>query len=133
MKIRLCCSSCAVAREPSCWKTWRHIAYKPLLRAQTRTATQKRLRSTPAAANSILPIPQFSIHALWRYDAGLDGDLVVITPAMEGDTGLDAAGELPLAEEPRFPEAKPRFLQHLRDQGQAMAQQAMLEAMAAGN
>jgi uncharacterized Zn finger protein len=69
----------------------------------------------------------------WRYDAGLDGDLVVITPAMEGDTGLDAAGELPLAEEPRFPEAKPRFLQHLRDQGQAMAQQAMLEAMAAGN
>jgi uncharacterized Zn finger protein len=68
----------------------------------------------------------------WRYDAGLDGDLVVITPAMEGDTGLDAAGELPLAEEPRFPEAKPRFLQHLRDQGQALAQQAMLEAMAAG-
>ena len=69
----------------------------------------------------------------WRYDAGLDGDLVVITPAMEGDTGLDAAGELPLAEEPRFPEAKPRFLQHLHAQGQAMAQQAMLEAMAAGN
>ena len=68
----------------------------------------------------------------WRYDAGLDGDLVVITPAMEGDTGLDAAGELPLAEEPRFPEAKPRFLQHLREQGQALAQQAMLEAMAAG-
>ena len=68
----------------------------------------------------------------WRYDAGLDGDLVVITPAMEGDTGMDAAGELPLAEEPRFPEAKPRFLQHLREQGQALAQQAMLEAMAAG-
>ena len=68
----------------------------------------------------------------WRYDASLDGDLVVITPAMEGDTGLDSAGELPLAEEPRFPEAKPRFIQHLRDQGQALAQRAMLEAMAAG-
>lgn len=52
---------------------------------------------------------------------------------MEGDTGLDAAGDLPLAEEPRFPEARPRFLQHLRQQGQALAQQAMLEAMAAGN
>ena len=26
----------------------------------------------------------------WRYDASLDSDLVVITPAMEGDTGLDA-------------------------------------------
>ena len=64
----------------------------------------------------------------WRYDAGLDSDLVVITPAMEGDTGLDAAGGLPLAEEPRFPEARPRFLQHLRQQGQALAQQAMLEA-----
>ena len=68
----------------------------------------------------------------WRYEASLDGDLVVITPAMEGDTGLDAAGDLPLAEEPRFPEARPRFLQHLREQGQALAQRAMLEAMAAG-
>ena len=68
----------------------------------------------------------------WRYEASLDADLVVITPAMEGDTGLDAAGDLPLAEEPRFPESRPRFLQHLRDQGQALAQRAMLEAMAAG-
>ncbi len=68
----------------------------------------------------------------WRYDASLDSDLVVITPAMEGDTGLDAAGELPLAEEPRFPEAKQHFLQHLRDQGQVLGQQAMLAAMTAG-
>ena len=68
----------------------------------------------------------------WRYDASLDGDLVVITPAMEGDTGLDAAGELPLAEEPRFPDAKTQFLQHLRDQGQVLGQQAMLSAMTAG-
>ena len=68
----------------------------------------------------------------WRYDAALDGDLVVITPAMDGDTGLDAAGELPLAEEPRFPEAKQHFLTHLREQGQTLAQQAMLAAMAAG-
>ena len=68
----------------------------------------------------------------WRYDASLDSDLVVITPAMEGDTGLDAAGELPLAEEPKFPDAKQQFLQHLRDQGQALGQQAMLAAMTAG-
>jgi uncharacterized Zn finger protein len=68
----------------------------------------------------------------WRYDASLDSDLVVITPAMEGDTGLDAAGELPLAEEPRFPDAKQQFLQHLRDQGQTLGQQAMLAAMTAG-
>ena len=42
----------------------------------------------------------------WRYERSLDGDLVVITAALEGDTGLDAAGELPLAEDPRFPQAR---------------------------
>ncbi len=68
----------------------------------------------------------------WRYEANLDADLVVITPALEGETGLDIAGELPLAEEPRFPEAKQNFLSHLRDQSQKLAQQAMIQAMAAG-
>ena len=68
----------------------------------------------------------------WRYDASLDADLVVITPAMEGDTGLDAAGELPLAEEPRFPNSKQQFLNHLRSQGQALGQQALIAAMTAG-
>ncbi|MEA5421830.1 SWIM zinc finger family protein [Synechococcus sp. CCY9202] len=68
----------------------------------------------------------------WRYDAALDPDLVVITPALEGDTGLDAAGPLPLAEEPRFPEANRRFLDHLRSQGQDKANQAMALAMGAG-
>ncbi len=68
----------------------------------------------------------------WRYDASLDADLVVITPAMEGDTGLDAAGELPLAEEPRFPNSKQQFLNHLRSEGQALGQQALIAAMTAG-
>ncbi len=68
----------------------------------------------------------------WAYDASLNADLVVITPAMEGDTGLHAAGDLPLAEEPRYPEARQRFLKHLHQQGEAFAQQAMLQAMAAG-
>ena len=69
----------------------------------------------------------------WRYEASLHADLVVITPAMEGDMGLDAAGELPLAEEPRFPEARSTFLKHLRQHGQAQAQLAIIQAMAAGN
>ena len=69
----------------------------------------------------------------WRYDRSLDGDLVVITPAMDGDTGLDAAGELPLAEDPRFPEARDSFLNNLKTHGQASAQRAMLQAMAAGS
>ena len=69
----------------------------------------------------------------WRYERNLDGDLVVITAALEGDTGLDAAGELPLAEDPRFPEARDTFLANLRAHGQASAQRAMLQAMAAGH
>ena len=68
----------------------------------------------------------------WRYDAPLDADLVVITPALEGETGLDGAGPLPLAEEPRFPEANRLFLERLREHGQRLAQQAMERAMAAG-
>ena len=69
----------------------------------------------------------------WRYNRSLDGDLVVITPAMEGDTGLDAAGELPLAEDPRFADARSTFLNNLKAHGQASAQKAMLQAMAAGS
>jgi uncharacterized Zn finger protein len=65
----------------------------------------------------------------WRYGAALDSDLVVITPALEGDTGLDAAGPLPLAEEPRFPEANLRFLEHLKAHGQQIAALAMAKAM----
>jgi uncharacterized Zn finger protein len=69
----------------------------------------------------------------WRYDAPLDPDLVVITPAMEGESGLDGAGLLPLAEEPRFPEANRLFLEHLHEQGTRMGQLAMTRAMATGN
>jgi uncharacterized Zn finger protein len=69
----------------------------------------------------------------WRYDAPLDPDLVVITPAMEGESGLDGAGPLPLAEEPRFPEANRLFLERLKAHGERLAQQAMVRAMATGN
>lgn len=68
----------------------------------------------------------------WRYDAALDPNLVVITPALEGDTGLDAAGLLPLAADPRYPQANHTFLEHLREQGQHLAAQAMATAMGNG-
>ena len=68
----------------------------------------------------------------WKYEGNLHADLVVITPAMEGDSGLHSAGDLPLAEEPRFPEARQKFLSHLHNQGAILAQKAMLHAMAAG-
>jgi uncharacterized Zn finger protein len=69
----------------------------------------------------------------WRYDAALDPDLVVITPALEGETGLEEAGPLPLAEEPRFPEARRLFLERLRGHGTELGQLAMARAMAAGS
>ena len=85
------------------------------------------------AAAPLPPHPAVLDPALWwRYNRSLDGNLVVITPAMDGDTGLDAAGELPLAEDPRFPEARDSFLNNLKAHGQASAQRAMLQAMAAG-
>lgn len=68
----------------------------------------------------------------WRYDAPLDGDLVVITPALEGESGLDGAGPLPLAEDPRFPQANRLFLERLHEHGQRMAAMALERAMAAG-
>jgi uncharacterized Zn finger protein len=69
----------------------------------------------------------------WRYDAALDPGLVVITPAMEGDTGLDEAGPVPLAEDGRFPEAGRLFVDHLKAQGVRFSTTAMATAMAAGS
>jgi len=69
----------------------------------------------------------------WRYTAALDPDLVVIAPALEGETGLDRAGLLPLAADPRFPQANRLFLEHLRDRGQRLAAAAMATAMGNGS
>ena len=69
----------------------------------------------------------------WRYGAALDPGLVVITPAMEGDTGLDEAGAIPLAEDGRFPEAGKQFVEHLKAQGASFGAAAMATAMAAGS
>ena len=65
----------------------------------------------------------------WKYEGELDPDLVVITPALEEETGLSAAGELPLAEEPNYPGSRQKFLDHLQEQRQVFANQAMIQAM----
>ena len=105
-------------------------------KALARQARQARARGKEPAA---LGLPAQPVHAAisdpnrwWRYGAALDPDLVVITPALEGDTGLDAGGPLPLAEEPRWPQANQLFLQRVREHGEAMATQAMARAMAGG-
>ena len=90
----------------------------------------------PTEDTAALPPPHPAVldPALWwNYERSLDGDLVVITAALEGDTGLDAAGELPLAEDPRFPEARDIFLANLRAHGQDSAQSAIVQAMTAGS
>ena len=103
----------------------------------TKLAEQASAADDDTPADEPAPLPPH--HAVldpalwWRYERSLDGDLVVITAALEGDTGLDAAGELPLAEDPRFPEARDTFLTNLRAHGQASAQSAMVQAMTAGS
>ena len=99
-------------------------------------AAEKKEAASELTSSDDLPVPPHPAvvdpSLWWHYDSSLDADLVVITPAMEGDTGLDAAGGLPLAEEPRFPKARQSFLSHLKEQGQALSQQAMIQAMATG-
>ena len=89
----------------------------------------------PAAEGSVNPAPAAirDPNRWWSYGAALDPGLVVITPAMEGDTGLDEAGPLPLAEDGRFPEAAKHFVDHLKAQGAACSTSAMATAMSAGS
>jgi uncharacterized Zn finger protein len=89
----------------------------------------------PAAEASLNPAPAAirDPNRWWNYGAALDPGLVVITPAMEGDTGLDEAGPLPLAEDGRFPEAGKLFVEQLKAHGAACGSQAMATAMAAGS
>ena len=89
----------------------------------------------PAAEGYLNPAPAAirDPNRWWNYGAALDPGLVVITPAMEGDTGLDEAGPLPLAEDGRFPEAGKLFVEKLKAHGAACGTQAMATAMAAGS
>jgi uncharacterized Zn finger protein len=91
--------------------------------------------SQPAAEGSLNPAPAAirDPNRWWSYGAALDPGLVVITPAMEGDTGLDEAGPLPLAEDARFPEAGKQFVEQLKAHGAACSASAMATAMAAGS
>ena len=89
----------------------------------------------PAADGSLQPAPAAirDPNRWWSYGAALDPGLVVITPAMEGDTGLDEAGPLPLAEDGRYPEAARHFVEQLKAHGAACSAGAMATAMAAGS
>tara|TARA_Y100001968_G_scaffold331657_1_gene387024 strand:- start:9085 stop:10002 length:918 start_codon:yes stop_codon:yes gene_type:complete len=69
----------------------------------------------------------------WKYEGHLNADLVVITPSIDGETGLNAAGSLPIADEPQFPNAQQKFLNHLDQHASKFAQKAMEQAMTAGS
>jgi uncharacterized Zn finger protein len=98
------------------------------LARRRREGAENRLEHAPHPLHPALGDPG----RWWRYDAPLDPDLVVITPALEGESGLDGAGPLPLAVEPRFPDANRLFLERLRQEGQRLGQLAMARAMASG-
>jgi uncharacterized Zn finger protein len=111
------------------------------LRGRTRSQllTDLARRRREGAGESVAHHPPHPAHPAlleperwWRYDAALDPDLVVITPAMEGESGLEGAGRLPLAEAPRFPDANRLFLERLGAQGARLGQLAMATAMASG-
>ena len=96
-------------------------------------AERRRQQNQSGSATQSIGAAPPDAAAWWSYSAALDPNLVVITPAMEGSTGLDEAGDLPLAAEPRFPEANQLFLERLRQHGTQMGQMAMVQAMAAGS
>jgi uncharacterized Zn finger protein len=110
------------------------------LRGRTRTQLLAELaRRRREGADGRVEHPPHPLHPSlgdpvrwWRYDAPLDPDLVVITPALEGESGLDGAGPLPLAVEPRFPDANRVFLERLLAESQRLGQLAMARAMASG-
>jgi uncharacterized Zn finger protein len=111
------------------------IQRRELLARKAREATPAAGLPQPSADGTLPPAPAAikDPSRWWAYNAALDSGLVVITPAMEGDTGLDEAGPLPLAEDARFPEANRLFLEQLRRHGQHTAAQAMATAMDSGN
>ena len=102
---------------------------------EAKEATPADASPQPAAEGSLNPAPAAirDPNRWWTYGAALDPGLVVITPAMEGDTGLDEAGPLPLAEDGRFPEAGKQFVELLKAHGSSCSANAMATAMAAGN
>jgi len=80
--------------------------------------------------NKRLYTPSFTEPSLWwSYNYDLDSDLVVITPGLESETGISTAGDLPLAEDPKFPNSRTKFLNHLISFCQEQAHKAMLIAM----
>ena len=69
----------------------------------------------------------------WSYNHNLDSDLVVITPGSAKEIGIHLAGELPMAEDPQFPNSNTTFLSNLISHVETQAQKAMLKAMKANN
>ena len=65
----------------------------------------------------------------WRYNRSLDTDLVVITSALDGETGLDAAGELPWR---RIHEWQRSVPEHSEGPRPGQFSESFLQAMAAG-
>ena len=69
----------------------------------------------------------------WTYKGNLNTDLVVITSNTEEEAVILNGGELPLAEELKYPNSRAKFIEHLNKQGKVFAQNAMIQAMSTNN
>jgi uncharacterized Zn finger protein len=92
-------------------------------RRQNAAPTELALDTAPAdAAGGLRLAPGLNLQQFWRYDSPLASDLVVIAPAET--TVLDVLGKIPLP-----PEDATVVMGHLKGIYQAMAQQAMVQAL----
>ena len=71
--------------------------------------------------------------SFWTYESNLHQDLVVIAPSIDEDTGIESAGNIPLAEEPLYPNAQKQFISELKNHCQQSAHRAMIKAMSKDN
>jgi uncharacterized Zn finger protein len=77
---------------------------------------------TTVQVEAVLQSVSPDIDRFWAYDAPLDSDLVVLTPA--DSTVLDVLGKIPLP-----PEDAPVVMAYLKEIYQAVGQQAMIKAL----
>ena len=112
-----CCSSSVVAPGPNCWKISLNTAAKPWRTSRNKPKPQAkpraRRRPLPATASG-----RAGTIMWWRYNRSLDGDLVVITPALMATPASMPPGNCRWRRNRDF-QMHGTFLSHVRSHGQA--------------
>ncbi len=106
-------------------KILKDIARKDLTKKTGKGEEVKNSKEVSNQSNQAFSNPEL----WWQYKANLDSDLVIITPALEGEDGLSLAKDLPLARNPKFMDSHKIFSESLIEHIRLMAQQSMIKAM----